>query len=429
MPVGQSSTMEQPSIPMSPISMLTLPPGSMLDNMMGVGASSLRSAASALPAVGRGNQTQAIRILLVQSCDSSRQSLLEEISQIERTAEAFGLNLPLEVCCASTGEEAFDLLTSSRRFDIALVEIGLPGISGLDLSWWYQQGVGSRSDALDMAPTVMVACSSDASELLARKADKALYQAGMQDAMTLPVTTPALRHMLHKWLPRRSRTGSEWNLLSLNQPRGLLDTRVLHVESCAVTAAATSCLLQELGMWIDTAEDGEAAMILLSGGRTFDLVITEVNLPGMSGYALCSWYKDFCRQHGKRAPPFVALTAEPDQETCRSFDIDRCLPKPLTSQCAKRELQAWLAHSRLHQPRHEERPIASIAQQPMQDNSLGQKMSQTDTFPPAWQLLPPWSPQQSTQVAQPHIQRRLSDERQKSTKLQKQASSFWSRRA
>jgi len=411
----------------------------MLDNMMGGSRpSASRCAPLALPAFARGKHTQvqAVRVLLVQSSQSTRDSLLSGISHIERTTEEFGLNFPLEVSCAATGEEAWDLLTSARRFDIALVEIGLPGISGLDLAWCYQQSVGTRTDAFDMAPTVMVACTSESAELPEREANKVLYEAGMQDVMTVPVNTATLRHMLHKWLPRRSRAGSEWNLASLAQHRGLLSSRVLHVESCAVTAAATSCLLQELGMWIDTAEDGEAAMSLLSGGRSFDLVIVEVNLPGMSGYALCSWYKEFCRQHSQRAPPFVAVTAEPDEETCRSFDIDRCLPKPLTSQCAKRELQAWLALTQLQPRRREEPTLISVQPSPTQDNSM---LLQTphmafskDSLPPAWQLLPPWSPQQSTQtqqVAQPHIQRRLSDERQKTAKLQKQAAGLWARRA
>ena len=98
-------------------------------------------------------------------------------------------------------------------------------------------------------------------------------------------------------------------------------------------------------MWIDTAENGERAMALLQNeGRQYDLVLVEVELPGaLSGYALCSWYKEACRRERRRSPPFVAVTADPDDETCRAFNIDRCLPKPLTSQCAKHALQEWLA--------------------------------------------------------------------------------------
>lgn len=418
--------MHHPPLPAAPISLPApmLPAGSMLDNMMGF-SQPVSQHRPTLPGAARGStQTHIVRILLVESCDATRDALLSSLSQIKDSIEEFGLILPLEVSCATTGEEAWDLL-SSRRFDIALVGISLPGISGLDLAWCYQQSVGSRTDALDLAPTVMVACVNDADKLPEKCTDKVLYEAGMQDLLTVPVTTPALRHTLHKWLPRRSRVGSELNLHHLSQPRGQLCSRVLHVESCAVTAAATACLLQELGMWIDTAKDGEAAMSLLSGGRNFDLVIVEVNLPGMSGYALCSWYKDLCRRQGKKPPPFVAVTAEPDVETCRSFDIDRCLPKPLTSQCAKRALQEWIMLTRMQQSRVEHPPLT------MQPQSLEMQTYAFQPRPSLWQLLPAWSPQQSTQTPQasaPHtIQRRLSDEKQKATKLQKQAAGLWAR--
>ena len=56
-----------------------------------------------------------------------------------------------------------------------------------------------------------------------------------------------------------------------------------------VTAMATQCMFQEMGLWIDSVVDGEAGMSMLSGAATYDLILLDVNLPLMSGYALCSW--------------------------------------------------------------------------------------------------------------------------------------------
>ena len=57
----------------------------------------------------------------------------------------------------TTGESAWDLL-SSRRFDIALVDVKLPGITGLDLSWCY---ASSFSEGVTVHDTIMIACTSE----------------------------------------------------------------------------------------------------------------------------------------------------------------------------------------------------------------------------------------------------------------------------
>ena len=53
----------------------------------------------------------------------------------------------------------------------------------------------------------------------------------------------------------------------------------------------------------------------------------------MSGYALCSWYKETCRSEGRVTGYVVAVTAEPDEATCEAFEIDRCIAKPISTQC------------------------------------------------------------------------------------------------
>jgi len=109
------------------------------------------------------------------------------------------------------------------------------------------------------------------------------------------------------------------------------------VEDCEVTAMATQCMFQEMGLWIDSVVDGEAGMRTLSGAATYDLILLDVNLPNMSGYALCSWYKEHCRTHDMRPATVVAVTSDPDREVCFEFGFDHVLPKPLTAvACYKR---------------------------------------------------------------------------------------------
>ena len=99
-----------------------------------------------------------------------------------------------------------------------------------------------------------------------------------------------------------------------------------------MTLLASELLMQQQGLCIDTAASGEEAMRMLDK-RDYDLLLVDIELPGMSGYALCSWYRDMCREEERASGYVVAITADPDIEACREFGIDQCLPKPLSNTC------------------------------------------------------------------------------------------------
>ena len=107
-----------------------------------------------------------------------------------------------------------------------------------------------------------------------------------------------------------------------------------------ITRTATDLVFRQLGMLIDSVTSGEEAMDMLSK-RDFDLLLFDVNLPKMSGYALCSWYKEMCRTTGRTLGYVVAVTAEPDAEACHEFEIDRCLPKPLSTAIVSEAMQEY----------------------------------------------------------------------------------------
>ena len=198
----------------------------------------------------------------------------------------------------------------------------------------------------------MIACTS------ADVPMERLLEAGMQDILRKPARMPALRHLLQKWIPAQPSPGIELlppPLRRGSSTLGAFAARVLHVEPCPITASNTQCLMQQLGVWVDSVETGEQAMRHLdksgrrgdgasSPRRVYDLVLVEMALPGMSGYALASWYRDLCAREddGRPRADVAALTAEPDATLCAEFGIDFCLPKPLTADMCARVLCEWI---------------------------------------------------------------------------------------
>jgi PAS domain S-box-containing protein len=90
--------------------------------------------------------------------------------------------------------------------------------------------------------------------------------------------------------------------------------RVLYVDDDELMVAVMHRLLERDGLRVTTASSGEQALALLEGGgaaERFDLVITDLNMPGVSGFELAGRLKDWAD-----APP-VLLTSGYITDTLR----------------------------------------------------------------------------------------------------------------
>jgi CheY-like chemotaxis protein len=134
------------------------------------------------------------------------------------------LNLSVEL--TGTGEVAWDLMRA-KRFDIALIDLNLPGVSGQDLSWCVKQGSVEAHDDEQLSTshkvasheTILIACTADDKEHSA-----ALAAYGLHDLLYKPVSVMDLRHVLHKWLPRTGVSAVQ-QLPQLEQPASLQRNR------------------------------------------------------------------------------------------------------------------------------------------------------------------------------------------------------------
>ena len=114
----------------------------------------------------------------------------------------------------------------------------------------------------------------------------------------------------------------------------------------AAQATAGSFLLQQLGIHLDMAQTGAEALALLRSSRRYHLVIFDLTLPDMSGYAVCSAYKSFCAESGTKQAMTLALTAGSiNSSQGADFGFSRMLIKPLTSMTVVTLIRKWLSPS------------------------------------------------------------------------------------
>jgi two-component system capsular synthesis sensor histidine kinase RcsC len=116
--------------------------------------------------------------------------------------------------------------------------------------------------------------------------------------------------------------------------------RVLLADDNPVNRELIEQQLETLGYAVDTAEDGEAALLLWRDGR-YGIVLTDINMPHMNGYELTQ----ALRKRGAGVP-IIAVTATAlasEKVRCKDAGIDDLLLKPLSLERLEEALSRHLA--------------------------------------------------------------------------------------
>jgi CheY-like chemotaxis protein len=106
--------------------------------------------------------------------------------------------------------------------------------------------------------------------------------------------------------------------------------RVLVVDDSPFFIKVLSDLLAE-DFVVETANSGEAALVLLKsseakGSSSFDLVITDLEMPGLSGYDVAQFVKGKNRQN-KFLPVVMLTEKEITKEEAREYGCATYIPK------------------------------------------------------------------------------------------------------
>ena len=92
-------------------------------------------------------------------------------------------------------------------------------------------------------------------------------------------------------------------------PAAHLSGRVLVVEDSPDNQKVIKILLDKLGLSSALAEDGQQAVDAIAQGEAADLVLMDVQMPRMDGYAATERIRGWEQKTGQRRRPIIALTA------------------------------------------------------------------------------------------------------------------------
>jgi PAS domain S-box-containing protein len=223
---------------------------------------------------------------------------------------------------ASAGCDALELTdratVAGRPYEIAVIDMHMPGMNGIELARAIKANPRLRSTRLVMLSSSQV----PATEARA---------AGIEAELTKPVRQSRLYNQLVSTLNRRPRA-----LPAAQRPRPPARSttppngrHVLVAEDNEINQFAATQVLEKLGFTVDIASNGREA-IAMSGAKRYAAVFMDCQMPEVDGYAATQAIRR--REAGEHRTPIVAMTAHTmhgDRAKCLDAGMDDYLAKPL----------------------------------------------------------------------------------------------------
>ena len=124
--------------------------------------------------------------------------------------------------------------------------------------------------------------------------------------------------------------------------------QILCIEDNVTNMLLVARVVEAEGHHLIRAEDGETAIDLLTNQSLPDLILLDVNLPGMNGLDIARGMRDGEIGDGSEAfqkVPIIALTANVlvgDRERCLEAGCNDYLPKPLDIRTLRELMRSFL---------------------------------------------------------------------------------------
>jgi PAS domain S-box-containing protein len=284
------------------------------------------------------------RVLVVDDSATNRRILLFHLHR-------WGVR----TCEAANGSEALKLLMAGEEFDLCLLDMQMPGMTGLDMaSVWRHRRTQSTLPFLFLS-------SIGHTEL--RRAVEAIGRSRMLFKPNKPAQLLAsMRELLHT----KVEDAPQISLVSA-PTRAKMDVKptILLAEDNVVNQAVAKQMLVKLGCRADVVANGAEALTALRQ-RSYDVVLMDVQMPELNGYEATERLREMMLEDAQ--PWVIALTANAlkgDREKCLAAGMNDYISKPVRlgelEQALERAVKALRSRGRLGNETAEATPAIQAA--------------------------------------------------------------------
>ena len=301
---------------------------------------------SRTPLISPREELENLKVLVVDDQPNSREILSSYI-------KSWGMRPML----ASSGREALETLqaavTSGDTFDVAIIDLVMPGMDGLTLS----KKIREDESLEDTRLILLTAFDSSAF-------DKNEIALGFDAYLTKPVRQSHLLNCICDVMEVGRKLSGDGDIE--NSASGLdvysvigSPVRVLVVDDYPINQQVVKIYLEKWGYSVSIASNGKDAITILEA-EDFDLILMDCQMPVMDGFTATGLIRKKENQTGVRHP-IIAMTAyamDSDRERCLSAGMDDYVSKPIDPVLLRNSLEKWLPDSITRQTDFNEQILA-----------------------------------------------------------------------
>lgn len=238
----------------------------------------------------------------------------------------------------ATGREAVEAL-EKKSFDCMILDLGLPDISGFELL----DKIHSNPK-IKRLPIIIYTgkeLSKEETDRLGEYSSSIVLKSAASPERLLDETA-LFMHRVEDQMPEKQQ---EMIRNVINKEEVLKDKRVLVIDDDMRNAFALNKFLKKKGMDVSIANNGEKALEILRAREIYDIILTDIMMPGMDGYETIREIRKI-KDYSK--VPIIALTAKAmktDREDCIRAGANDYLSKPVDVPKLITMMRIWLYHN------------------------------------------------------------------------------------
>jgi CheY-like chemotaxis protein len=296
-----------------------------------------------------------LRVLLADDLPQSLAALDDslQVLQIEVDAQGSG---------PATLHRVQEEAKAGRHFDALLLDATMSPLDGVDTLLALRRLFGEK-----LPPAILV--SNDEAGPHWQRAREAGFGAVLVKPVTPSTLQETLTRVLQQQRPAATAAADSDSAQHFERLRHHAGQRVLLAEDNPVNQEVAGELLIAAGLVVELAGHGAAALQMASQ-RQYDLVLMDVQMPGMDGLAATR----ALRAQGFDKLPVVAMTANvspEDRSACLAAGMNDHLGKPVDPATLYRVLLRWLPPAAAAPPAQPAAPAAA---------ELPQRLASIDGF-------------------------------------------------
>jgi len=268
------------------------------------------------------------RVLVVDDNPTNRRVLQETLARWK-----------MRVSAVDGGATALEALGEARRdhlpYEIVLLDCHMPEMDGFAVA----KEIREQTDPEECIILMLTSASRHGDLERSRRLGISLH-------LTKPIRRQELAQAMRQALGASRRTGERPRAAAPAAGRGG-SLRILLAEDNVINQKLATRMLEKWGHSVRVVEDGQLAVDACRAGEPFDLVLMDVQMPGMGGHEATRIIRENEKASGRRVP-IVAMTAHAmkgDKEGCIAAGMDDYLAKPVSAKDLSEKLDLYTSAS------------------------------------------------------------------------------------